>query len=156
VDTLLLELRQTLDRLGYVVVSHGDHLCIRLPLAASVRVYSSQGQVRLVPQFGPFSRTGGLLTTSAGASAVVGATVFTLGVTPLAFLAGFLGVVAVAHDACRFVLTESCVTRLQQLIVDLERAQPRPVLVDPGAARLPSALSSAEAGTRSPAEHAGR
>lgn len=122
-DPFLTELRPILDRLGYTVVPHGDHLCVRLPLAASVRIYAADGRVRLVPQFGPFSRTGGLLATSTGASAVVGATLFTVGVTPVALFAGFVGVVALAHDACRFVLTESCVTRLQQLIVDLERVQ---------------------------------
>ena len=51
------------------------------------------------------------------------ATVFMLGVTPIAFFTGFLGIVALAHDACRFVLTEPCITRLQQLILETGRVR---------------------------------
>jgi hypothetical protein len=138
VDPFLSDLRPALERLGYVVVPHGDHLCVRLPLAASVRIYSSVGQVRLVPQFGPFRRTTGLLATTTGASAVVGAAVFTLGVTPLAFFAGFLGMVALAHDACRFVLTEACITRLQQLITESDRVRASLALPPASALRIPA------------------
>ena len=123
-DPFLTELRTSLDRLGYVTVPHGDHLCVRLPLFASVRIYSSDDGIRFVPQFGPFSRTTGLAVTSTASAGVVGVTVFTLGVTPLAFFAGFLGLMTLAHDACRFVLTESCISRLQQLIGDLQREGP--------------------------------
>ena len=120
-DNALTELRQTLDRLGYVVVPHGDHLCVRLPLGASVRIYASSGRVRLVPRFGPFGRMTGVLTTSAvGVAALAGALV-TLGLGPVALVAGFLGVVGLAHDGYRFVLTESCATRLQQLLIDGDR-----------------------------------
>lgn len=123
-DSFLTELRQTLDRLGYVTVPHGDHLCVRLALFASVRIYSSAGAVRLVPQFGPFSRTAGVLLTSSVGLGAVGGTAFTLGIGPWTLLAGFLGVMALAHDACRFVLTEACLTRLQQLVLDVQRAHP--------------------------------
>ena len=41
---------------------------------------------------------------------------FAFGAAPLTLLVAFLGVVALAHDACRFILTEGCLTRLQQLI----------------------------------------
>lgn len=117
VDKDLTELRQTLDRLGYVVVPHGDHLCVRLPLAASVRVYSSDGRWRLVSRFGPFGRTTGVLATGAlSVAAVAGA--LALFAPPVALVAGFLGLVGLAHDGYRFVLTESCATRLQQLLID--------------------------------------
>ena len=120
-DHALTELRQTLDRLGYVVVPHGDHLCVRLPLGASVRIYSSSGRVRFVSRFGPFGRTTGVLATGAvGVAAVAGALV-TLGLGPVALIAGFLGLVGLAHDGYRFVLTESCATRLQQLLIDGDR-----------------------------------
>ena len=76
----------------------------------------------MMPQFGPLGRSSGLAMTSIASAGVVGVTVFTLGVTPLAFFAGFLGVMALAHDACRFVLTESCISRIQQLVTDLQRA----------------------------------
>ena len=119
-DKDLAELRQTLDRLGYVVVPHGDHLCVRLPLAASVRVYSSSGRWRLVSRFGPFGRTTGVLATGAlSVAAVAGA--LALLAPPVALVAGFLGLVGLAHDGYRFVLTESCATRLQQLLIDGRR-----------------------------------
>jgi len=124
-DNPLAELRQTLDRLGYVVVPHGDHLCVRLPLAASVRIYSSSGRLRLVSRFGPFGRmTGVLVTAAVGVGALAGALAL-LGVGSVALVVGFLGVTGLAHDGYRFVLTESCTTRLQQLRLDGAGAAPQ-------------------------------
>ena len=57
-----------------------------------------------------------MLFTSGASVAAVGAAALAFGAAPLTLLVGFLGVVALAHDACRFVLTEGCLTRLQQLI----------------------------------------
>jgi hypothetical protein len=115
-DPALTELSQELDRLGYKVVSHGDHICVRLPLFSSVRIRHTGDRFRFVPQFGPFGRTGGLLFTSGIAAAAVGSVAFAAGATALTVLVGFVGVVALAHDACRFVITEGCLTRLQQLV----------------------------------------
>lgn len=115
-DPALVTLRAELEHLDYVVVPHGDHICVRLPLISSVRIRHSEGRFRFVPQFGPFRRSGGLLFTSGVSTAVVAGTAFALGAVPLTLVAGFLGVIALAHDACRFVLTEGCLTRLQQLI----------------------------------------
>ena len=117
-DTSLAELRQTLDRLGYVVVPHGDHLCVRLPLAASIRVYSSSGRLRLVPRFGPFGRMTAVLVTAAVGVGALAAALTMLGVGAAALVVAFLAVVGLAHDGYRFVLTESCTTRLQQLLID--------------------------------------
>ncbi len=114
----LTEIRQRLDRLGYVVVPHGDHLCVRLPLAASVRVYSTNGRLRLVSRFGPFGRMTGVLATAAvGVAALAGALAM-FGPGAVALVVGFLAVTGLAHDGYRFVLTESCTTRLQQLLID--------------------------------------
>jgi hypothetical protein len=115
-DPVLTELSNELDRLGYKVVSHGDHICIRLPLFSSVRVRRTDDRFRFSAQFGPFGRTGGLLFTSGITAALVGGVAFALGITAPTILVGFLGVVALAHDACRFVITEGCLTRLQQLV----------------------------------------
>ncbi|MFL5503894.1 MAG: hypothetical protein ACJ799_07795 [Gemmatimonadaceae bacterium] len=115
-DRELDQLSAELKRLDYVVVEHGEWICVRLPLLASVVIRHSDGRFRFVPQFCPFRRSGGLLFTSGVSAAAVGGTVFALGAAPLTFLVGFLGIVALAHDACRFVLTEGCLTRLQQLI----------------------------------------
>jgi len=112
----LVDLSEELDKLGYKVVSHGDHICVRLPLFSSVRVRLAGDRFRFSAQFGPFGRSGGLLVTSGIAAGAVGVTAFMLGVVPLTLVAGFLGVVALAHDACRFVITEGALTRLQQLV----------------------------------------
>ena len=157
VDNSLADLRQTLDRLGYVVVPHGDHLCVRLPLAASVRVYSSNGRLRLVSRFGPFGRMTGVLATGAvGVGAVAGALAM-LGLGPVALVAGFLGVVGLAHDGYRFVLTESCTTRLQQLLIEgdhLARVGARPF--DAGLSAAPPRQVGGEHGVDVAAKPGGR
>jgi len=112
----LVALRAELERLDYVVVDHRDWICVRMPLLSSIVVSHANGRFRFVPQFGPFRRSGGLLFTSALSSVAVAASAFAFGVAPVTLLVGFLGIVALAHDACRFVLTEGCLTRLQQLI----------------------------------------
>lgn len=109
-------LRDELERLDYVVVHHGDHICVRLPLISSVVIRHAEGRFRFVPQFGPFRRSGGLLFTSGVSATAVGGAALAFGIAPLTLVVGFLGMVALAHDACRFVLTEGCLTRLQQLI----------------------------------------
>jgi hypothetical protein len=122
VDPVLPSLRSRLERLGYVVVPHGDYLCVRLALFSSVRVYERGGQLELRPRFGPFGRTGGLLATSAITAGAVGGSAFALGMAPLTAVVAFLGVVGLAHDACRFVVTEGAMTRLQLLAASLEDA----------------------------------
>ena len=115
-DPELVALRAELERLDYVVVDHGQHICVRMPLLSSIVITHPKGRFKFVPQFGPFRRSGGLLFTSSLSTVAVAASAFTFGVAPLTLLVGFLGIVALAHDACRFVLTEGCLTRLQQLI----------------------------------------
>jgi hypothetical protein len=115
-DSDLDLLRDELERLDYVVVHHGDHICVRLPLISSVVIRHADGRFRFVPQFGPFRRSGGLLFTSGVSMTAVGAAAVAFGAAPLTLMVGFLGMIALAHDACRFVLTEGCLTRLQQLI----------------------------------------
>ena len=116
-DPELAVLSNELRRLDYVVVHHGDYICVRLPLISSVRIHHApDGHFRFVPQVGPFNRSTGLFVTSGISVGVVGAAALTVGLAPLTFVLGFLGIVAMAHDACRFAVTEGCLTRLQQLI----------------------------------------
>ena len=109
-------LRDELERLDYVVVHHGEHICVRLPLLSSVVIRHSEDRFRFVPQFGPLRRSAGLLFTSGVSTVAVAGASLAFGAAPLTLIVAFLGVVALAHDACRFVLTEGCLTRLQQLI----------------------------------------
>jgi hypothetical protein len=55
-------------------------------------------------------------------------------------LVAFLGVVALAHDACRFILTEGCLTRLQQLIASSGAlsSRSRAPLLGTAAAQIPA------------------
>lgn len=111
----LAAFRDELEALGYIVVPHGDHLCVRLPQFASVRVRLREGVLHFVPQFGPFRRQHSTALTLGGASAaVVGALALT-GVGAIAVGAAFLGVMLAARDVGRYVTTEGCVTRLQLL-----------------------------------------
>jgi hypothetical protein len=115
-DPALLALRSELEQLDYVVVPHGDHICVRLPLISSVRIRHNGDRFRFTPQFGPFRRSGGLLFTSAVSATAVAGSALAVGLAPLTLIVGFLGVIALAHDACRFVITEGCLTRLQNII----------------------------------------
>jgi hypothetical protein len=111
----LAAFRAALEALGYIVVPHGDHLCVRLPQFASVRVRLHEGALQFVPQFGPLRRQHSTALTLGGASAaVVGALALT-GVGPIALGAAFIGVMLAARDVGRYVVTEGCVTRLQLL-----------------------------------------
>ena len=116
-DPRLAVLSSELQRLDYIVVHHGDYICVRLPLISSVRIHHApDGHFRFVPQVGPFNRSTGLFVTSGISAGAVGAAALMIGLGPLTFVLGFLGIVALAHDACRFAVTEGCLTRLHQLI----------------------------------------
>lgn len=125
-DSELLTLRSRLEQLDYVVVPHGDHICVRLPLISSVRIRHNGNRFRFTPQFGPFRRSGGLLFTSSVSAAAVAGSAIAVGLAPLTLIVGFLGVIALAHDACRFVLTEGCLTRLQNIIAASGSLHPTP------------------------------
>ena len=139
IDPDLVALRAELERLDYVVVDHREHICVRMPLLSSIVISHTNGRFQFVPQFGPFRRSGGLLFTSVVSIAAVAASAFAFGVAPLTLLIGFLGIVALAHDACRFVLTEGCLTRLQQLITSsgtLPARETPPALTTPAYQRV--------------------
>lgn len=118
-DTLLVPelaaFRADLQELGYVVVPHGDHLCVRLPQFASVRVRLRDGNLQFIPQFGPLRRQHSSVLTIGGASAVVMGALALTGVGALAFGAAFVGLMLAARDVGRYVTTEGCMTRLQLL-----------------------------------------
>jgi hypothetical protein len=139
-DPALVTMQARLEHLGYTVVSHGDHLCVRLPLLTSVRIRMKEGsRLHLVPQFGPFRRSNGLLATSGLATTAVAASALIAGLGPLTVVVAFLGVVALAHDACRFVISEGAITRLQLLSTEPGAVVPKaPQLPSPPRASLPA------------------
>ena len=109
-------LRAELERLGVVVAPHSDHLCVRLPLFASVRVrVDEQGQLDCEPMFGPLPRTRALLLSTTVLTALAGGLLYTTGASPLALTVAFAGIMSALGSVCGFVLTENCITRIQLL-----------------------------------------
>jgi hypothetical protein len=109
----LAAFRADLEELGYVVVPHGDHLCVRLPQFASVRVKLGDDGLQFIPQFGPLRRHHSSALTLGGASAAVVAALALTGVGAVALGAAFLGTMLAARDVGRYIVTEGCITRLQ-------------------------------------------
>jgi hypothetical protein len=109
----LASFRADLEELGYVVVPHGDHLCVRLPQFASVRVTLDEEGLQFIPQFGPLRRHHSSALTLGGASAAVVAALALTGVGAVALGAAFLGTMLAARDVGRYIVTEGCITRLQ-------------------------------------------
>jgi hypothetical protein len=110
----LAEFQTELERLGFVVVCHGDYICVRLPLVASVRVHLNGGQLHFEPRFGPLSRGSSLVVTPMLALLAV-AGVVAVASLPVMILAAFAGSLTVLYDIARLVLTEGAMTRLQLL-----------------------------------------
>ena len=111
----LAAFRADLEELGYVVVPHGDHLCVRLPQFASVRVKLGEEGLQFIPQFGPLRRHHSSALTLGGASAAVAAALALTGVGAIALGAAFVGTMLAARDVGRYIVTEGAITRLQLL-----------------------------------------
>jgi hypothetical protein len=111
----LAAFRADLEELGYVVVPHGDHLCVRLPQFASVRVKLGEDGLQFVPQFGPLLRHHSSALTLGGASAAVAVALALTGMGVIALGAAFVGTMLAARDVGRYIVTEGCITRLQLL-----------------------------------------
>jgi hypothetical protein len=115
-DPEIVALRTELEQLGLVVAPHSDHLCVRLPLFASVRVrLDGAGRLRCEPMFGPLARSRAVMLNTMATALVAGGFFYETGASALALTVAFLGLLSAAGTVCRFVLTESCVTRVQLL-----------------------------------------
>jgi hypothetical protein len=111
----LLRFGKRLEALGFVTAVHADHLCVRLPLLASVRVRYDGERLSLEPRFGAVSRNTAIITTVASVSALlVGMTITGIAVPALVAVAG-LSSLAAAYDVMRFIVTDGAVTRVTML-----------------------------------------
>jgi hypothetical protein len=110
----LLEFRTELERVGFVVVCHRDHICVRLPLVASVRIRLNAGQLHFEPRFGIVSRGTSLVVTPIVALGAVAAFA-AAAATPAVIVAAMAGTFTVLYDIARLVMTEGAMTRLQLL-----------------------------------------
>ena len=110
----LLELRTEIERQGSVVVCHGDYICVRLPLFASIRIRLNGSQLHFEPRFGPLSRgTSLVLTPVVAALAVIAVSAAAPLATTIA--AACAGALTGLYDLQRLVMTEGAMTRLQLL-----------------------------------------
>jgi hypothetical protein len=108
--------RDELERLGNVVAPHRDHLCVRLPLFASVRVrVDDAGRLDCEPMFGPLPRTPAVFFSTTLLTGAALGSLYLTGISPLSLGTAFLAIMSGLASAWRFALTESCVTRVQLL-----------------------------------------
>ncbi len=132
----LRALGEDAQRSGHVVVPHGDHICVRLPLLASVHVRYEGGGLRFRAKFGIMERSRALLSTFAIGTTAVMVAAATDASTSAVVAVSAGAVLAALYDTCRFVLTENCITRLQVLWASGRAAPPVPPLPEqPHAAR---------------------
>ena len=126
-DPEIAALRTELEQLGVVVAPHSDHLCVRLPLFASVRVrIDEEGRLDCEPMFGPLRRMHAFLFSTTALTVAASAALYThASVGPLL---AFLAVMSGLGSVCRFVLTENCVTRVQMLWAARERGRGRDLI----------------------------
>ena len=124
-DPALAELRGELERRGMVVVPHGRHLCVRLPLFASVRVLREGDALRGVPQVGPFTR-GPAVAASLAPLAATGAGLLVAGVTAPLAAAACLAVGVALAGVSGLVVAEGCLTRVMLLWELRARGLPLP------------------------------
>jgi hypothetical protein len=144
-DPEIAALRTELERLGVVVAPHRDHLCVRLPLFASVRVrVDEQGRLNCEPMFGPLRRMHSFLVSTTGLMVLAGGALYMH--APAAPLLAFVAIMSGLGSVCRFVITENCVTRVQMLWAARQRA--REAIPGPRAVELPAPdLASAQRAT---------
>jgi hypothetical protein len=104
-----------LEAAGMVAAVHADHLCVRLPLLASVRVRYDGARLSFEPRFGAASRTVATISTFGSVSALlVGMTLAGIA-APALVAVGAFGALASAYDVMRYVVTESAITRVTML-----------------------------------------
>lgn len=109
----LQELASRLRASGTTVVRHKDYFEIRLALFASVRVSIIDGQLHCEPRFGFIPRDRATWLTLIVMTAVTAAFLLDMGLTPLSLLIGFVSLMSSASTGIRYMLTESCITRVQ-------------------------------------------
>jgi hypothetical protein len=142
-DPALATLRTELERRGMVVVPHGDHLCVRLPLFVSVRLRREGGTLRAIPQIGPLTRGPGFAATLAPLLAT-GAGILVAGVTAPLVAAACVAIGVALAGVSGVVIAEGCLTRVT-LLWELGGSGALPATPNTGAGA--AALPSPSAGT---------
>ena len=108
----LVQFQHQLERVGVRVVPHRNHLGVRLPLFASVRVHVEDGDLKLHLQTGPTGPGRALAWTALVITVLVGTLANTVGVGPLTLTVTFGGVALLVLELGQLVLADGCATRL--------------------------------------------
>jgi hypothetical protein len=124
----LVRFARRLDTAGVITAEHSDHLCVRLPLLASVRVRYDGVRLALEPRFGVASRNQATISTFASVIAAILGMAFSGVSVPALVTAGTLGVLASAYDLMRYVITEGAITRVTALWTAPESREIAPAL----------------------------
>ena len=111
----LVSFERRLEESGIVAAVHSDHLCVRLPLLASVRLRFDGTRLTVDPRFGAASRTVATASTFGSVSALVVGMAVSGVALPAIVAVGAIGVLASAYDVMRFIVTESAITRVTYL-----------------------------------------
>ena len=111
----LLRFGRELEAVGVVAAVHADHLCVRLPLLASVRVRYDGERLSLEPRFGAVSRGVAVFGSFGTVTALIVGLTATGTALPALVAVGAVGTLAAAYDVMRFVVTEGAITRVTTL-----------------------------------------
>jgi hypothetical protein len=139
-------LSDELQSLGMVVVPRDDGLEVRLSTFETIRVGLIDSVLQCEARFGAVSRTRARWTFSILSSVLVPALFLTTGVTAATLSVAFLIVLAGVSQGVRYTVTESVVSRIQMVWLNLRRLSAMPT---------PRAVASLGAGAFTPAAAAG-
>jgi hypothetical protein len=118
----LLVLRDELQSLGMVVVTRDDGLEVRTSTFETVRIRLVDSVLRCEVWFGGASRTQARWTFSILSAVIVPGLFLTTGVTAGTVSVAFLIVLAAVSQAIRFTVTESIVSRIQMVWLNVRGA----------------------------------
>jgi hypothetical protein len=109
----LKALRVELERLGYVVVEHSDHICVRFRMLSHVRVFLQGDRLQCDARFGLLPRARASALSFGVMTAIAAIHVALQGVSPTSLLYCGLAVLSAVYNLARYVSTENCITRVQ-------------------------------------------
>jgi hypothetical protein len=120
-EASLRNLGDELQSLGMVVVPRDDGLEVRLSTFETVRIRLEDSVLRCEPWFGAVPRTRARWTFSILSSVLVPGLFLTTGLTASTVSVAFLIVLAAVSQGVRYTVTESIVSRVQMVWLNLRR-----------------------------------
>src|SRR5688500_18451960 len=114
--TFYTPLHERLSATGHVVVAERDHLEVRLPIMASVRVSVGAGDtMRCEPRFDGLGRTTAFALNIMLMLVLAAAMYLATGPGIGTYIIGLGAVLGTLYDFARFVVTEHTITRIHML-----------------------------------------